>query len=51
LRIKLGGTIEKDHRQLPARVIHATARADGFWVLGCAFDERLSMGELRALLN
>jgi hypothetical protein len=50
LRIKLGRTTEKDHGQLPARVIHATAREDGFWVLGCVFDERLSMGELRAFL-
>jgi hypothetical protein len=49
LRIRVGGRAENP-TPLAARVIHATAREDGFWVLGCAFEERLSVGELRTFL-
>jgi PilZ domain len=50
LRIRLGSATEKDHLELAARVIHATAKEDRFWLLGCTFDLRLSVGELRAFL-
>jgi hypothetical protein len=36
--------------ELDARVAHATAREEGDWLIGCAFDRPLCRQELRALL-
>jgi hypothetical protein len=47
VRIRVGTA---DKPAPAARVVHATAREDGFWALGCVFDERLSVGELRTFL-
>jgi hypothetical protein len=36
--------------EISARIVHATRQADGNWLLGCAFANRLSDDELDAVL-
>ncbi|HEV3258912.1 MAG TPA: PilZ domain-containing protein [Gemmataceae bacterium] len=50
LAIELPGARPGRARTLLVRVRHATAQADGTWLVGCAFAERLSEEELKALL-
>ena len=38
-------------RPLPVRVMHATLKAEGDWMVGCRFVRALSVHDLRALLG
>jgi hypothetical protein len=51
LVIKLQNSNHRLTRPLPVRVMHATERADGEWLIGCAFVRRLSEPELQAILQ
>jgi hypothetical protein len=48
LVIDLDGATESGGPPLLARVVHATQRGDGRWVLGCALRRELSPEQLRA---
>jgi hypothetical protein len=48
LVIDLDGTTDSGTPPLLGRVVHATQRGDGRWVLGCALRRQLSPEQLRA---
>jgi hypothetical protein len=48
--IRLRGPTPESAVALTARVVHATAQADGTWRIGCAFTARLTDEVVKALL-
>ena len=48
--IQLGAAPQETASLRMARVIHATRREDGTWVIGCKFAHRLGAAELRLVL-
>jgi len=50
LIIKLKSSLNNKAIKVPARVIHATAEADGTWRIGCEFLEHLTPALLDELL-
>jgi hypothetical protein len=50
LSIDVHGQDKSILQTLLARVMHVTLQKDGSWLLGCAFTNRLSEDDLKALL-
>jgi hypothetical protein len=49
--ITLHDTQQRRFRPMPVRVMHATVQPDGLWLIGGAFNRKLSDGELQAILH
>jgi hypothetical protein len=50
LALELQPPLEGFRRRLFVKVVHATAKADGLWVFGCRFVDKLTDYEMEALL-
>jgi hypothetical protein len=50
LALELQPPLEGFRRRLFVKVMHATAQADGQWVFGCRFVDKLTDYEMQALL-